>query len=202
MASSTPRLTTASRQAEIVDAALRLAQARSPALITTTDIAQAIGVTQGALFKHFENKEALWLAAMEWVREQLTERIEAAAAATADPLQALRQVFDAHVDFVAQHPGVPRLIFHELQQPADSPLKESVRTLMKGYRQLLLGLLKRAVQTGRVDAELDAPAAATLFLGIMQGLVMQSMISGHVSTLRSEAPRVFDLYLRSLRPAS
>jgi AcrR family transcriptional regulator len=202
MASSTPRLTTASRQAEIVDAALRLAQARSPALITTTDIAQAIGVTQGALFKHFENKEALWLAAMEWVREQLTERIEAAAATTADPLQALRQVFDAHVDFVAQHPGVPRLIFHELQQPADSPLKESVRTLMKGYRQLLLGLLKRAVQTGRVDAELDAPAAATLFLGIMQGLVMQSMISGHVSTLRSEAPRVFDLYLRSLRPAS
>lgn len=199
MASSTPRLTTASRQAEIVDAALRLAQERSPALITTTDIAQAIGVTQGALFKHFENKEALWLAAMEWVREQLMERIEAAAAGSPDALQALRQVFEAHVDFVARHPGVPRLIFHELQQPADSPLKESVRALMKSYRQLLMGLLKQATQAGQLDPELDAPAAATLFVGIMQGLVMQSMISGHVSTLRTEAPRVFELYLRSLR---
>ncbi len=202
MASPTPRLTTASRQAEIVDAALRLAQERSPALITTTDIAQAIGLTQGALFKHFENKEALWLAAMEWVREQLLERIEAAAASGADPLQALRKVFEAHVDFVTQYPGVPRLIFHELQQPADSPLQEGVRALMKSYRQLLLGLLKQATQGGQLDPALDAPAAATLFVGIMQGLVMQSMISGHVSTLRAEAPRVFELYLRSLRQTS
>jgi AcrR family transcriptional regulator len=202
MVSNTPRLTSALRQAEIIDAALRLAQERSPALITTTDIAQAVGVTQGALFKHFDNKDALWLAAMEWVREHLMARIEAAASDSNDPLDALEKVFDAHVDFAAQHPGVPRLIFHELQQPAESPLKESVRGLMKSYRQLLLGLIKQAVQSGQIAAELDAPAAATLFVGILQGLVMQSMISGHVSTLRTEAPRVFALYMRSLRQPS
>lgn len=202
MATSTPRLATASRQAEIVAAALRLAQERSPALVTTTDIALAIGVTQGALFKHFESKEALWLAAMEWVREQLLQKLQAAAASSPQPLQGLRKVFEAHVDFVSQHPGVPRLIFHELQQPADSPLKEGVRSLMKGYRQLLLGLLKQAAQAGQLDPELDAPAAATLFVGIVQGLVMQSMLSGHTSTLRTEAPRVFELYLRSLRTPS
>lgn len=178
---------------------MRLAQERSPALITTTDIAQSVGVTQGALFKHFENKEAIWLAAMEWVRENLLHEIQTAAAASPEPLQALRKVFDAHVGFVSHHPGVPRLIFHELQQPADSPLKESVRGLMKSYRQLLLNLIKQAIQAEQCDPDLDAPAAATLFVGIMQGLVMQSMLSGHVSTLRSEAPRVFDLYLRSLR---
>jgi len=199
MSTSTPRLATASRQAEIVAAALRLAQERSPALITTTDIAQSVGVTQGALFKHFENKEAIWLAAMEWVRENLLHEIETAAAASPEPLQALRKVFDAHVGFVSHHPGVPRMIFHELQQPADSPLKESVRGLMKSYRQLLLNLIKQSIQAGQSDPGLDAPAAATLFVGIMQGLVMQSMLSGHASTLRSEAPRVFDLYLRSLR---
>jgi len=199
MVSPTPRLATASRQAEIVAAALRLAQERSPALITTTDIAQSVGVTQGALFKHFENKEAIWLAAMEWVRENLLNEIQTAAATSPEPLQALRKVFDAHVGFVSHHPGVPRLIFHELQRPADSPLKESVRGLMKSYRQLLLNLLKQAIQAGQCDPDLDAPAAATLFVGILQGLVMQSMLSGHISTLRSEAPRVFDLYLRSLR---
>ncbi|HCY15382.1 MAG: TetR family transcriptional regulator [Curvibacter sp. GWA2_64_110] len=199
MASPTPRLATATRQAEIVAAALQLAQERSPALITTTDIAQSVGVTQGALFKHFENKEAIWLAAMEWVRENLLREIQTAAAASPEPLLALRKVFDAHVGFVAHHPGVPRMIFHELQQPADSPLKESVRGLMKSYRQLLLNLIKQSIQAGQSDPDLDAPAAATLFVGIMQGLVMQSMLSGHIATLRSEAPRVFDLYLRSLR---
>jgi len=199
MSTSTPRLTTASRQAEIIAAALRLAQERSPALITTTDLAQAIGVSQGALFKHFDSKDAIWLAAMEWVREHLMQQIQAAAAASAEPLEGLRKVFEAHVNFVALHPGVPRMIFHELQQPADSPLKDSVRGLMKSYRQLLLTLLKQATQAGLLAPGLEAPAAATMFVGIMQGLVMQSMLSGHVSTLRAEAPRVFELYLRGIR---
>lgn len=199
MSTSTPRLATASRQAEIIAAALRLAQERSPALITTTDLAQAIGVSQGALFKHFDSKDAIWLAAMEWVRDHLLHEIQAAAAASDAPLEALRQVFEAHVNFVALHPGVPRMIFHELQQPADSPLKESVRSLMKSYRQVLLTLLKQATQAGLLAPGLDAPAAATMFVGIMQGLVMQSMLSGHVSTLRAEAPRVFELYLRGIR---
>ena len=75
------------------------------------------------------------------------------------------------------HPGVPRLIFHELQQPADSPVKQEVRALLQGYRKLLLGLLGAAVEQGQVPAGLDQEAAATLFVGIVQGLVMQSMLT-------------------------
>ena len=47
------RLPTEARQAEIVAAALHLAQDRSPGTITTTDLAGALGLSQGALFKHF-----------------------------------------------------------------------------------------------------------------------------------------------------
>jgi hypothetical protein len=97
---------------------------------------------------------------------------------------------------------VPRVIFHELQQPVDSPLKQRVRSLMQAYRQLLLRLLQAAVQRGDVPADLDTPAAATLFLGIVQGLVMQSMLSGQMTPMRAEAPRVFHLYLSGIRTPS
>ena len=73
------RLSTEERQAEIVAAALRLARESSPALITSGDIAAAIGVTQGAVFKHFPTKDAIWLAAMRWVRESLLQKLQAAA---------------------------------------------------------------------------------------------------------------------------
>lgn len=198
MQSPASRLPTQARQAEIVAAALRLAQDCSPAAITTTDLARAMGLSQGALFKHFPTKDAIWLAAMRWVAEHLLRTLNEAAQQAPTPLEALRSVFDAHVQFVVIHPGVPRMIFHELQQPEDSPLKQQVRLLMQGYRQLLLGLLGSAAQRGDLVPELDAPAAATLFLGIVQGLVMQSMMSGQMSTMRTEAPRVFHLYLRAI----
>lgn len=196
------RLTTAERQAEIVAAALRLARDASPTLITTTDIAWAIGVTQGAVFKHFPTKDAIWLAAMGWVREQLLAALTQASQDAPTPLAGLEAVFRTHVAFVASHPGVPRLIFHELQQPADSAVKQEVRTLLRAYRQLLTSLLGAAAQRGEVAADLDREAAATLFVGIVQGLVMQSMLSGKPVSLKTQADRVFAIYLRGIGEAS
>jgi len=45
-----------------------------------------------------------------------------------------------HVHFVMEYPGVPRLIFNELQQPDDTPLKQHVRKLLQGYRKILARL--------------------------------------------------------------
>lgn len=196
------RLPTGERQAEIVAAALDLARELSPALITTSDIASAVGVTQGAVFKHFASKDAIWLAAMASVREQLLARLEAAAAAAPSPLVALGAVFRAHVGFVIAQPGVPRLIFHELQRPEDSPVKQEVRALLMAYRKLLLGLLDAALRQGQLAATLDKEAAATLFVGIVQGLVMQAMLSGKTAAMKADAERVFALYLRGIGGAA
>lgn len=193
------RLPTQARQAEIVAVALHLAQDRSPAGITTTDLAQAMGLSQGALFKHFPSKDAIWLGVMAWVQDNLLRTLQEAAAQAPAPMEALGAVFDAHVRFVMAHPGVPRVIFHELQQAQDSALKQQVRGVMQGYRQLLLGLLDAAVQSGEVAADLDTAAAATLFVGIVQGLVMQSMLSGRIATMDEQAQKVFHLYLRGIR---
>ena len=48
-----PRQSTESRQAEIIATVVALAAERNPADVTTTDIAKAMNVTQGALFRHF-----------------------------------------------------------------------------------------------------------------------------------------------------
>jgi TetR/AcrR family transcriptional regulator len=200
------RLPTEERQALIVAAAIELAAQTSPAAITTGDIARKIGLTQGALFKHFANREAIWLAVMEWVTGQLLARLEGAAqtpaeSASSSPalaIDALARVFAAHIDFVHECPGVPRLVFHDLQQPVDSPLKRQLGVLLQRYRKLLAQLLHAAVTNGEAPAELDVPAAATMFIGIVQGLAMQSILTGPGIDLRAEAARVFPLYLRAI----
>ena len=195
------RFSTEERQAEIVATALRLACESSPALITTADIATAIGVTQGAVFKHFPTKDAIWLAAMRWVRETLLQKLQAAADQAGTPPDALSAMFRAHVEFVIAHPGVPRFIFHELQQPADSAAKLEVRAVLQGYRKLLLGRLTQSIEQKLVSPDLDPEAAATSFIGLIQGLVMQSMLTGRTAAMRQQADAIFVLYRRSLGEA-
>lgn len=185
------------RQASLVGAALQLAAQRSPSDITTGDLAQAVGITQGAVFRHFVSKEALWLAVLDWTTVTLMSRLQQAAT-QASALAALRAVFMAHVDFVVAYPGVPRVIFQELQHAQDTALKARVRALMQQYRQLLLGLLQRAQAQHEIAPDTDQQAAAVLFIGSVQGLVMQSLISGQVSAMTAQAPGVYDLYRRGL----
>lgn len=194
------RLPTAARQAEIIAAALRLAQEGSPALITTADLAAAVGLSQGALFKHFNSKDAVWLAAIGWVNEHLLAQLSTAAQHASGPIDALQQVFNAHVSFCMRHPGVPRVIFQELQRPSDSAIKQQVRDMLQSYRHLLLDLLQAAKETGEVPLDLDASSAATLFVGLVQGLVMQSMLSGEVAQMAVSGPGVFKLFLRAIAP--
>ena len=156
------RLPTEERQAEIVAAALRLARDSSPVTITTGDIAAAIGITQGAVFKHFPTKDAIWLAAMSWVREQLLHRLDEAVRTQVSAVAALDAVFRAHVAFLIAHPGVPRIIFHELQQPNDSAVKQEVRALLQPYRQLLLGLFAAGRAAGWIAHALEQRAEGSL----------------------------------------
>lgn len=192
------RQATEFRQGSLVDAALQLAAQRSPADITTGDLALAVGISQGAVFRHFPSKEAIWLAVLDWTADTLIAQLQLAAAQTGHPLMALQAVFMAHADFVMDHPGVPRVIFQELQHAQDTALKARVRGLMQQHRALVAGLLQRAQEQNLLEPGTDVAAAAVLFLGSVQGLVMQAMVSGQVQAMAAQAPGVFSIYLRGI----
>lgn len=186
------------RQSEIVQTVLALAAECGPGDITTADIAQAMGLTQGAVFRHFPNKDAIWLAVADWMEAELLQVVETASRSRAQPLEALAAMFRAHVGFAIKHPGAPRLIFHELQQPGDSAVKQRVRGLLASYRGLLMRVLKQAKSCGAVAREVDENHAATLFIGAIQGLVMQSMLAGSMKDMKRAAEGVFAVYLSGL----
>ncbi|MEN9479213.1 MAG: hypothetical protein RLZZ298_608 [Pseudomonadota bacterium] len=196
--STAPRLSGDARRAEIIDVVLRLSAERSPGLITTAEIARSLGLSQGALFKHFPSKETIWLAVADRVATTLLATIEQAAEQATAPLAALRAIFLAHVGFVIEHPGTPRFIFHELQRAVDSPVKLRLRGMLANYRQLLLRLLEAAAQRGELDESINQQAAASLFIGSIQGLVMQSMMVGKQFAMREQAVAVLAILERGI----
>lgn len=201
-AATAGRRPTEDRRAEIVAALIRLVAQSGPAEATTARIAAELDLTQGAVFKHFPTKEAIRAAAMDWIATSLFEALEAAERGAPSPLEALHAVYLAHVRFVVAHPGVPALIFNELQQAADSPVKARARALLARYRSLLVGLIEAARHEGDVAVDTDSAAAATLFIGTVQGLMMQAMLSGSMRGMKPRAERVYGIWLRGIRSAA
>lgn len=177
-----------------VEAVIDLAATTNPGDITTAAIARHMKLTQGALFRHFPNKEAIWQAVMKWVAERLMSRIEKASKGIASPLEAMQAMFLAHITFVSEHPGAPRMLFGELQGAKSTPAKRLAIELLKQYSELLNEFIEAAKTQGELRADLDNQAAATLFIGSIQGMIMQSLISGDMEQMRRAAPGVFAIY--------
>lgn len=186
------------RRAVTVEAVVELAARQNPSEITTAAIAQHMGVTQGALFKHFPTKEAILQAVMEWVAERLLARMEMAARAASSPLAAIEAMFMANVEFVTEHPGVPRMLFGELQRAQQTAPKRMAQTLIRRYGERLQALLEQGKAYGELSGTLDTNAAATLLIGMVQGLVMQSLLADDVQRIRRDAPQLFAIFRRGI----
>ncbi|MCG2744320.1 MAG: TetR/AcrR family transcriptional regulator, partial [Desulfobacteraceae bacterium] len=73
------------------------------------------------------------------------------------------------------------------------------QTFIRRYGERLHRLIEAGKACGEIETGLDTEAAATLFIGTIQGLVMQSLLAGDVGRIRRDAPRVFTIYQRGIR---
>ena len=177
---------------------MALAAERNPGEITTTAIAESMNLTRGALFRHFPTKDAIWEAVIGWVGERLLSRTDRVAQAAASPVAALEAEFEAHIDFAARHPGALRMMFGELQRAQKTPAKRMAQELMRGYGERLQLLVEQGQSQGEIAPQVDAAAAAALFIGMVQGLAMQAMLCGKLEGVRSCAPGAFAIYRRGI----
>ena len=94
------------------------------------------------------------------------------------------------------------MLFGELQRAEATPAKRMVQTLITQYGARLHALIEQGKAQGELAADVDPNAAATLFIGSVQGLVMQSLLAGNVRRIRTAAPGTFAIFARGIRRVS
>lgn len=186
------------RRAVTVAAVIELAAQQNPSAISTAAIAKHMSVTQGSLFRHFANKDAILESVMNWVAQRLLARIDNAMQNQTTAIAALQAAFMTHIQFISEHPGVPRLLFGELQRKENTAAKKLVTALLGQYRQRIQQTLEQGKQNQELHSELDSSVAAQLFIGSIQGLVVQSIVTGNSGSLQQEAKDIFVLYQRAI----
>jgi AcrR family transcriptional regulator len=92
----------ASTKAKIITVARRLFATRGYAGTSTEAVLEESQVSRGALYHHFETKEALFAAVMEAVEEDITAATAKARGSVTDPVEALRKAFNVFLDLACE----------------------------------------------------------------------------------------------------
>ncbi|HEX4487976.1 MAG TPA: TetR family transcriptional regulator C-terminal domain-containing protein [Terriglobales bacterium] len=165
-------------------------------------ILDAAGVTKGALYYHFENKEALGYAVVDEVltgitREKWLEPLRGAA----DPLAALKGIFlgtSLRPEHVAG--GCPLNNLAQEMSPLDEGFRKRLAKVFALWHGAIAGALRDAQKRGLVRRDVNADETATFLMAAYEGYISLSKNSQDASLLR-QGNKALAQYLETLRPA-
>lgn len=182
------------RRTEIVDAVLRLSIEVGPDRLTIQAVADAVGITQPAVFRHFANREALWIGVAEVVAARMRRAWDAAEAAAIDPADRIRRLIAAQAGVVAAEPSILAIVFSHELRVGNAALAEVFRGLMAELAKRLAAAFAAAGSRARV-----APAdGALLVLGLVQSSALRWSLVGRSFDLVGETMRLLDVQLVGL----
>jgi TetR/AcrR family transcriptional regulator, acrAB operon repressor len=137
-------------------------------------IAKAAGLTKGALYYHFKDKEALLFAAVTNRLGQFERRVVTDLAAVPDAPTTLREVAQVCLDHATKS-NHRRMIVTLMVEAIDTHprLAGEFRAMMQRFRQYLERIVRHGQAAGQFRKEIDATLAAEVYAGAVMGVEIQ-----------------------------
>lgn len=140
-----------------------------------SDIEVACGLTKGAIYGHFGNKDALAIACFDHNIAPLQKGLIRALSSTGnshDKLKASIRFYREHFDEVASKGGCP-LMNTSIEADDTLPfLKERVQQSISNWQEELVALIGRGKAEGCIETKVDAAQFATSMIGMIEGGIL------------------------------
>jgi len=191
----------------IIDTAEELFHRHGLSGTSLHDIAQAAGVTRGAVYWHFKDKAELFNAMMDRATLPFEQsRIHPSDDLRVDPLGRLRANMMIALTVTANDPQVRRVFeialhkveyVDEQQALLDRHLAERNRCVMEAELAL-----RAAIEQGLIKTELSARAIALGLFSLMDGLLHNWLMDRDAFDLVSVGAATIDIHLNGLQCAA
>ena len=182
------------RQAEIVDAALKLIAEQGIQHLTIRNLSTAIGVTEAALYRHFSGKTEIIQAMVSRFEEDVDDIGELRGWA------AIEAALVRRTELVLAKPDLARVVFAE-ELFKDSPETEQIlHGMMQRHYKIMEQHFQEAVEDSVIRADIPMDTLFRLILGPLRLLIKQWGLSGGSFDLRAKRDEMLSLMKELFAP--
>lgn len=195
----------AERPGELLDAALRVFAARGYRNATLEEVAAAAGVTKGAVYHYFDNKEQLLSSALEHHQQRTFGRLEDALSQEQGSASArVRLLFETA--FAGDDPARRDVLslLQSIGQDAPDVYRRWVASGPMRWARVVASLIAEGQSTGEFRPDADAEVSARVALvGVLAQFAWQryaQSVPGVAIARERLVDSAVDMLLASLRP--
>ena len=147
------------------------------AATSMSDITEATGLTKGAIYGNFKNKEELAIAAFKFNVKQLMMTIKKHLELSDSPLQKLFLITDFYrnyYDYSKQLGGCPVINVGVDANNQNSLLLKKVRTVIENIQDRVATLVENGIEAGEISDEVNAMEFAKRLDVMIQGAIFMA----------------------------
>lgn len=156
MTTTRKRIPTAIRKEQIIGAAMTLISEQGLAGASMGRIAEIVGISEPAIYRHFGNRREILLATLDTVSARLISLY----VPEGDAITRLRRTSESFYNFVMNHPEDSRVLFEFVCASPAEELRDTVQQKMLLIISMAQALIEEGIREGSLKSDLDSTTTA------------------------------------------
>jgi len=174
---NTARLDTETRQIQIKRAVLDIISSEGLAGLSTRNLAKKVGISDGAIFRHFKSKNDIMLSIVNDVQIQLIQRQKLIAYSNYSARERLFEFLCYHVQYLIKNKGITIFLFSEAAYFNETELKHLLSNILVTQQKFITKIVRDGIKEGIWNSQVSTKNFALLYLGIPISLNVEMVLN-------------------------
>jgi AcrR family transcriptional regulator len=180
------------RQKEIVDAALELISKNGIQGFTIKNLAKKIGITEPAIYRHFDNKIHILITILEFFKNNAEQIFSSELNNNNKAIDKINHLFTKYfVSFFAK-PSLVSVIFSEEIFKSEPMLSDKIAELIARNDKILTQIITSGQQNGELRTDIEAKHLSIVVMGTLRLFVKKWQFSNYSFNLPEEGKKLFN----------
>jgi AcrR family transcriptional regulator len=159
------------RQREIMEASLEIISAEGIQNLTIKNISGKIGISEPAIYRHYENKISILVAILDEFRAMSGKLFSDHSAGDTSPVEKLKNIFKGLFKAFEKNPSMVSVIFSEEVFRNEPLLRQRISEIMEHNSSVIRTLVAEGQKSGDIDGDIDPGYLTIILTGSLRMLV-------------------------------
>ena len=179
------------RQQQIVETAIKLIADKGIQNLTTKNLSKEIGITEPALYRHFDNKSEILKGVIEYFRIKMQPAMKKLNKSV-NSLNKIESFILEHLKIISQNPDFAKVIFSEANFQNEEDLILKMNNMMKQSHIILETVVQSGQSRNEIRTDISSLSIIRMIIGSMRLLVTQWSMSGMIFNIETEGKQLCD----------
>lgn len=182
------------RQIQIIEESIKLIAVKGIQGFTIKNLSKAIGISEPAIYRHFESKTAILVSILDSFKEMAGMMSSIPFDEGQPAVEKIAFIFFRMLDVFTEQPTIIPIVFAEEIFKNDSMLKNKINEIQNLNLQKIETIIEQGQKAGNVRQDIDKSSLAIIFLGSFRLLIKRWDLNNYNFNLKEEGTKLVNSF--------